>query len=129
MEEYKYFMTILVVDDSRLMRNIVKKHISDLNIECMYIEAENGADAFNSVQTNKIDLAVIDWNMPKMSGIHLLKHIRDIEQYQKLPIVMVTANADRAHITEALENGVTDYIIKPIDEKVFKKKLIRLLTK
>ena len=123
-EEHKHLMTILVVDDSRLMRNIVKNHISELNIaKCTYIEAENGEDAFNLVQTNQIDLALIDWNMPKMSGIDLLKQIRNMEQYKKLPIIMVTANADRTSVLEALENGVTDYIIKPIDEKIFREKL------
>ena len=81
------------------------------------------------MQTNQIDLALLDWNMPKMSGIDLLRQIRNIEQHKKLPIIMLTANADRTSIVEALEIGVTDYIIKPIDEKVFKEKLTSHINK
>lgn len=121
-------MTILVVDDSRIMRNLIKNSFTELGTgHCDYVDAENGAEAFKLVQNRSIDLVFLDWNMPKMSGIEFLKQVRSISQYKKLPIVMVTSEISKANVIEALKNGATDYIIKPIDDKIFKEKILKIL--
>jgi two-component system chemotaxis response regulator CheY len=123
-------MTILIVDDSRIMRNLIKNYFTELGTgHCDYVDAENGEEAFKLVQNRSIDLVFLDWNMPKMSGIEFLKQIRSISQYKQLPIVMVTSEISKTNVIEALKNGATDYIIKPIDDKIFKEKILKILKK
>jgi two-component system chemotaxis response regulator CheY len=118
--------TVLVVDDSRIMRNIVKNTFILMKIPCQFVEAANGQDALHQVMNHKIDLVLLDWNMPQLSGIDFLKTIRAKEEYKNLPVIMVTSEAARYNVIEALKCGATDYIIKPINEKNFKEKLSRI---
>ena len=111
--------TILVVDDSRIMRNIVKNTFAELEIPCQYLEAADGKTAFNLLETNKVNLVFLDWNMPEMDGIEFMKKARSMPDYQNLPIIMVTSEAARYNLVEALHVGATDYIVKPVDQKVF----------
>jgi two-component system chemotaxis response regulator CheY len=117
---------VLVVDDSRIMRNIVKNTFSELKIPCEFIEASNGKEALQKLETNKVDLVLLDWNMPQLSGIEFLQKVCAMEKYKKLPIVMVTSEAAKYNVIEALKSGATDYIVKPVNEKNFKEKLIKL---
>ena len=114
---------VLVVDDSRIMRNLVKNTFSELKIPCEYLEAENGKKALQVLECEKVSLIFLDWNMPEMDGMEFLKKIRSMPDYQEIPIVMVTSEAAKYNVVEALQNGATDYIVKPIQEKVFKEKL------
>ena len=115
--------TVLVVDDSRIMRNIVKNTFATMKIPCQFLEAENGKTAYQVLETNHIDLVLLDWNMPEMDGMEFLKKIRSMPNYKTLPIIMVTSESAKYNVVEALQNGATDYIIKPIREKVFMEKL------
>lgn len=114
---------ILIVDDSRIMRNIVKNTFSSLHIPCEFIEAANGNEALLRLSENEIALVLLDWNMPQLSGIDFLKKIRAMPQYADLPVIMVTSEAARYNVIEALKSGATDYIIKPVSEKSFKENL------
>lgn len=116
--------TILVVDDSRIMRNIVKNIFSELKIPCQFLEAENGARAFNLLEANKVSLVLLDWNMPEMDGMEFLRKVRAMPDYKELPIIMVTSESAKYNVVEALQNGATDYIVKPIRDKVFKEKIL-----
>ncbi|MDR0656305.1 MAG: response regulator [Treponema sp.] len=118
--------TVLVVDDSRIMRNIVKNTFMELKIPCQFLEAANGVEALQQLQLNSIDLILLDWNMPELSGIDFLKQVRAIAQYKDLPIIMVTSESAKYNVIEALKNGATDYIIKPINEKSFREKLSKI---
>jgi two-component system, chemotaxis family, chemotaxis protein CheY len=118
--------TVLVVDDSRIMRNIVKNTFSSLNIPCQFIEAANGKDALGVLEKNEVHLVLLDWNMPELSGLEFLKRIRAMDQYKELPVIMVTSEAARYNVIEALKNGATDYIIKPINEKNFREKMAKI---
>ena len=115
--------TILVVDDSRIMRNIVKNTFSELKVPCQFLEAENGKKAMQLLETNKVDLVFLDWNMPEMDGMEFLKKVRTMPDYKDIPIIMVTSESAKYNVVEALQNGATDYIVKPVSEKVFKEKL------
>jgi two-component system chemotaxis response regulator CheY len=115
--------TILVVDDSRIMRNIVKNTFAVLKISCQFLEAGNGKQAYTALETNKVDLVLLDWNMPEMDGMMFLKKVRSMPNYKDLPIIMVTSESAKYNVVEALQNGATDYIVKPIREKVFVEKL------
>ncbi|MDR2608334.1 MAG: response regulator [Treponema sp.] len=118
--------TVLVVDDSRIMRNIVKNTFMELKIPCQFLEAANGVEALQQLQLNSINLILLDWNMPELSGIDFLKQVRAIQQYKDLPIIMVTSESAKYNVIEALKNGATDYIIKPINEKSFREKLSKV---
>jgi len=117
---------ILVVDDSRIMRNIVKNTFTELKIPCNFLEAENGQKAFQLLVTNKVSLVLLDWNMPEMDGMEFLKKVRAMPNYKDLPIIMVTSEAAKYSVVEALQCGATDYIIKPIREKSFREKISEL---
>jgi two-component system chemotaxis response regulator CheY len=118
--------TILVVDDSRIMRNIVKNTFSQLKIPCQFLEAGNGKEAFNILQSQGVNLVLLDWNMPELSGLDFLKKVRAMEQYKTLPIIMVTSESAKYNVIEALKNGATDYIVKPVNEKIFIEKLSKI---
>jgi two-component system chemotaxis response regulator CheY len=105
------------------MRNIVKNTFTSLNIPCEFIEAANGNEALLRLSENEIALVLLDWNMPQLSGIDFLKKIRAMPQYADLPVIMVTSEAARYNVIEALKSGATDYIIKPVSEKSFKENL------
>ena len=115
--------TVLVVDDSRIMRNIVKNSFADLKIPCNFLEAENGAKAFQMLKTNKVSIIFLDWNMPEMDGVQFLRKVRAMPEYKDLPIVMVTSEAAKYSVVEALQSGATDYIVKPVHQKIFMEKL------
>jgi two-component system chemotaxis response regulator CheY len=118
--------TVLVVDDSRIMRNIVKNTFSQMHIPCQFVEAGNGIEALRQLETQRIDLVLLDWNMPELSGLDFLKKVRAMETYKTLPIIMVTSEAAKYNVIEALKNGATDYIIKPVNEKIFAEKLSKI---
>jgi len=114
---------IMVVDDSRIMRNIVKNTFLELKIPCQFIEASNGVEALQQLSKQTIDLILLDWNMPELSGFDFLKEVRGMDKYNNLPIVMVTSEAAKFNVIEALDAGATAYIIKPVTEKSLKEKI------
>ncbi len=118
--------TVLVVDDSRIMRNIVKNTFAGMNIPCQFVEAGNGREALVQLEKQEINLVLLDWNMPELSGLDFLKKIRAMDKYKTLPVIMVTSEAARYNVIEALKNGATDYIIKPVNERSFKEKLSKI---
>ncbi|GHU44046.1 response regulator [Spirochaetia bacterium] len=119
-------LTVLIVDDSKIMRAIVKNHFDELGHDCTYIEADNGFNALQQLGTHSVHLVLLDWNMPQLSGIDFLKKVRAMEQYKNLPIVMVTSESARYNVVEALKSGATDYIIKPINARNFREKISKI---
>ena len=119
-------MMVMIVDDSRIMRNTVKGVFSGLGLNCVYVESGDGEEALAQLAIYPVDLILLDWNMPKLSGIEFLKKVRAMDKYKSLPIIMVTSEAARFNVIEALKNGATDYITKPINLELFKEKMTRL---
>jgi len=119
-------VTIMIVDDSRIMRNTVKGIFSGIDSVCNFIEANNGEEAFKLLEIESVDLILLDWNMPELSGIDFLKRVRAMDQYKGLPIIMVTSEAAKFNVIEALKHGATDYITKPLKPDLFKSKLAKL---
>jgi two-component system chemotaxis response regulator CheY len=103
-------MKALVVDDSLTIRRIVIKALGIVGIN-EAVEAGDGAEALKALKTDSFDLILLDWNMPKMTGIETLKAIR--EGGDKTPIIMVTTEAEKARVVEAIQSGANDYLIKP----------------
>jgi len=113
---------ILVVDDMSTMRRIIRTILNQLgysNIE----EAENGKQALAKLKKEKFDFVVTDWNMPEMDGLSLVKAIRSDEELKHIPVLMVTAEAKKENVMEALKAGVNNYIVKPFTPEVLKEKM------
>lgn len=118
-------VNVLVVDDFPTMRRIVVNLLKQLGFERIR-EAENGLHAWTVMQEEAIDFVVTDWNMPKMTGIELLKTIRADAKYRSVPVLMVTAEADKECILQAIQAGVNNYIVKPFTAEVLKEKLEKI---
>lgn len=120
-------LKFLVVDDMQLMRKIVAGELTRLGAK--HIEfAEDGMQAIEVLKTKAlaqapIDFIVSDWNMPKMSGIELLKIVRKISIYKDVPFLMVTAEAEVDQVQEAISSGVDNYVVKPFTPAQFETKL------
>jgi two-component system chemotaxis response regulator CheY len=120
-------MKILVVDDSRIMRNIIKNTLQYLHSkDNEYLEAADGVEALDLLLHNNIDLLLLDWNMPRLNGLDLVKKLRNMEQFVNLPIIMVTSEAAKYNVIEAIKEGVNDYLVKPVTERGLLTKIKRL---
>jgi two-component system, chemotaxis family, chemotaxis protein CheY len=108
-------MNILIVDDSSVMRRIHKGILVEHGVaESDIIEAEDGHAALQLAGTTHIDLFLVDWNMPKLNGVELVRTIRVMPQYKDTPIIMITSEAARYMVVEAIQAGVTNYVVKPV---------------
>ncbi len=117
-------MKVLIIDDSMVMRNIHKNALKAMGIkEEEMFEAEDGQRALDIAKSQKIDLFLVDWNMPKLDGLELLKRLRTNLDYSATPIIMITSEAAKYNVMEAIEAGVTNYIVKPVTEKTFIEKI------
>lgn len=105
-------MKILVVDDFATMRRIVKNILTQLGFKNI-VEADDGTTAMKLLQQEKIDLIISDWNMPKMTGLELLKAVRAEPSWANIPFIMVTAEAQQDNIILAVKAKVSQYIVKP----------------
>jgi two-component system, sensor histidine kinase and response regulator len=105
-------MSVLVVDDMAAMRKIVKDSLRLMGLNTVFL-ADNGEQALTLLATEKVDLIISDSNMPKMNGMELLKIIRKTPAWQSIPFMMVTAASERALVSEAIQEGTTQFLIKP----------------
>ena len=118
-------MRILIVDDFSTMRRIVKNLLADLGYTNV-AEADDGNTALPMLMAGGFQFVVTDWNMPGMTGIDLLKAIRAEPTLKSLPVLMVTAEAQREQILEAAKAGVNGYIIKPFTAQTLHEKLEKI---
>lgn len=123
--EYKD-MVVLVVDDFATMRRIVRNILKDLQFKEI-IEAENGAEALMLLESTKVDLIVSDWNMPVMTGLELLKQVRAVDRHKELPFLMVTAEAQKDNVVEAIKAKVSNYVVKPFSPTILAEKIAMII--
>jgi len=118
-------MKILVVDDMVTMRKIVKSILKQLGFAHVE-EAENGQDALQKLRSDTFGFVVSDWNMPVMTGIDMLRSIRGDEKLKAIPVLMVTAEAQQSNLVEAVQAGVSNYIVKPFTAETMQEKLEKI---
>jgi len=121
-------MKILVVDDFGTMRKIIKNLLKELgytNVD----EAEDGAMALEKLKEGSFNFVITDWNMPNMPGIELLKAIRVTEGIKDMPILMVTAEAEKEKVVAAVQAKVNNYVVKPFTAAVLKEKIDAIFEK
>ena len=121
-------MKVLVVDDFATMRRIVKNILNQIGLKNI-IEADDGSTALEVLKKDKVDLIMSDWNMPKVTGLELLKAVRSDESMQDIPFLMVTAEGQKDSVIQTVQAGVSDYIIKPFTADTVKEKLERMFKK
>ena len=121
-------MKFLVVDDFSTMRRIVKNILKQLGYENIE-EAEDGAQAYSKLKSGNFEFVVSDWNMPNMDGLELLKKIRSDDELKHLPVLMVTAEAEKDKVITAIQAGVSNYVVKPFTAEVLKEKMDRIFEK
>ena len=126
---YNRSMTILVVDDSRIMRNIIKNSLAGNKrfADVEYLEAADGIAALQFLEQQEINLLLLDWNMPRLNGLELVKKLRAEPRYDRLPIIMITSEAAKYNVIEAIKAGANDYLIKPVSERNLLEKIERVL--
>jgi two-component system, chemotaxis family, chemotaxis protein CheY len=116
-------MKVLLVDDSVTMRRIQKTQLNSLGITDV-IEAGDGEEAYNKLGENMpIDLIMLDWNMPVMDGISLLRKVRSEAKYQGVKIIMCTSESEKTKVVDALKSGANNYLVKPFTPEALKEKL------
>ncbi len=120
-------MKILLVDDSRTMRNIWKKVVGTLPGAEAH-EAGDGVEALQVIGAKgPFALMLIDWNMPTMDGLTLVKKLRATEK--TTPLIMCTTEAEKPRIIEAIKSGVNNYVVKPFTPETLKEKIDETLKK
>ena len=121
---------ILVVDDMTTMRKIIKNMLTQTGFTNIS-EADDGATAWPLIQGAikdgvPFEFIVSDWNMPQMSGLDLLKNVRATPGLEKLPFLMITAEAEQGNVVIAVKAGVSNFIVKPFSAQVLKDKIDRI---
>ena len=121
-------MKILVVDDFPTMRRIIRNLLKELGFENVD-DAEDGAVALEKLRNGGFRLVLSDWNMPNMNGLALLKAIRSDPATERLPVLMVTAEAKKENIVAAAKAGANGYVVKPFSAATLENKLNHIFSK
>jgi two-component system chemotaxis response regulator CheY len=120
---------ILIVDDDAVHRRLLRAQITRAGHEV--IEASDGQDAWEQLQSESIPFVITDWVMPRMSGIELTRHIREADAPFYTYVILLSVRADRGDVVDGLESGVDDYLIKPCDSRELRSRIaigMRILT-
>lgn len=121
-------LSLLVVDDEPLMRKLIKSMLNSLGVKKIVLAA-SGEEALSALRSNPIDIVTCDYDMQPMNGTELVRRLRCDHSHpaRKVPIVMVTANAQREVVIDARDSGANEYITKPLSANALKSRLVRAL--
>jgi two-component system chemotaxis response regulator CheY len=111
---------VLLADDSGVMRKIIIRALNGCGVTDI-VEAADGAEALTKFGEATFDLVMTDWNMPNKSGLDFLKDIRATGS--KVPVIMITTEAEAGRVKEAIAAGVTDYLAKPFENDALRAKI------
>jgi two-component system, chemotaxis family, chemotaxis protein CheY len=115
-------MRAIVVDDSRAMRSILKGILRGMDFEVL--EAGDGVEGLEKLaQAGPVDLALVDWNMPRMDGPTFVKAVRAQPDRQGMRVMMVTSENDMTRVASALEFGANEFVMKPFTKEILLEKL------
>ena len=122
-------MDVLIVDDMENMCKAIRGMMRTLGFGKSFRFAANGLEAWDKIQKEPVDLAIVDWNMPKMTGVELLNLIREDRVLRDMPVLMVTAEANREVVAEAAESDIDAYLLKPLTTKSLGGKISNMVEK
>jgi two-component system, chemotaxis family, chemotaxis protein CheY len=121
-------MRVLIVDDFPTMRRIVKNVLKQINLQNT-LEAGNGKEAMELLRREEVDLILCDMLMPEMTGIELLEACKNDPQISHIPFIMVTAEAQKKMVMEAIKAGVDNYITKPFTPERLQDAISKVMAK
>lgn len=113
---------VLVADDSSTMRKIILRSLAAVGVPDA-TEAADGVEAIRIFMEGQFDIVLTDWNMPNKNGLDVIKAIREVNQ--EVPIIMVTTEAEKTRVLEAIQAGVSDYLVKPFTADTLREKLTK----
>lgn len=122
-------LSILVIDDMKSMRLTIRKMLKNLNKGTNLRFAENGKRGLEELKSAKYDLVIVDWNMPVMNGITMLGHVRKDVSLRDIPVIMVTAEAERDIVNEVAETEIDGYLLKPLTLQSLDSKITAVVNK
>jgi two-component system chemotaxis response regulator CheY len=119
----------LVVDDSRIMRNMVMNTLRQTQLaDFVFTEAADGGDAMSKFDPKLIDIVFLDWNMPNLNGIEFARHARSLRWARHIPVVMITSESATGRQEKAYEEArITCYITKPFTPDTMRYKLVPVI--
>ena len=120
-------MKILIAEDFATMRRIIRNLLHQGGYRDI-VEADDGTTALHKLKTDKIDLVIADWNMPRMTGLDLLKAMRNDDALKEIPFLMVTGVAQRDDIIEAIRSGANSYLLKPFNQETLSNKIDQIFS-
>jgi len=115
-------MKVLVADDVPMIRKLVEFHLKQIGFDIS--NAADGAEAFLLASNSKFDLILLDIMMPEMDGLEVLRRIRQGTVNRDTPVIIMTAYGDSYNVKKAVEYGANDFIVKPVEQVSFRKKVI-----
>ena len=120
-------MKILSADDSVMIRRVIKNAVDVLGYA--FLEAKDGQEAVDIVDKEYADigLVLLDWNMPRLNGLDVLKKLKSDERFKKIPVMMVTTEVERAKVIEAISAGAKNYVMKPFSHEDLVAKIMQCL--
>jgi two-component system, chemotaxis family, chemotaxis protein CheY len=110
-------MKVLSVDDSAMMRKIIRGAVDTLGYD--FLEAVDGVEALEVIDeaSNDVDLILLDWNMPRKDGFETLVALKNDPNTQNIPVMMVTTEAEKGQMVKALQAGAHGYLTKPFSQQ------------
>lgn len=118
-------MKILVVDDMASMRKVTCHILQKLGFSDI-AQADDGSSAKQKLKSGSYDFVITDWNMPGVTGLELLRHIRKTDELKHIPVLMITAEGSRSQVLDAARAGVNSYIMKPFSPAMLKQKIDKI---
>lgn len=119
-------LKVLSADDSNVIRRIIRKSLAEFDIKDVD-EARDGREALDKIRKNNYDVVLLDWTMPGMTGLQVLKEIRKDPEKKHIPVIMITAEGMKKNFVEAAQAEVSEYITKPFTTEDLGKRLKRAL--
>jgi two-component system chemotaxis response regulator CheY len=119
---------VLIVDDSSAMRSVIKKIISISGFRMDHcLEAGNGREALDILAHEWVDVIISDINMPEMSGLEMLSHLKKDELFKQIPVIIISTEGSEERVSEAFSQGAGGFIKKPFVPEELKKKLYEII--
>jgi two-component system chemotaxis response regulator CheY len=118
-------MKVLSVDDSVMIRRVIKNAVDVLGFE--FLEAKDGQEAIEIMEKEylNVGLVLLDWNMPRLNGLEVLKKLKNDDRFRHIPVVMVTTEVERTRVVEAISAGAKNYVMKPFSHEDLLSKIMQ----
>ena len=126
--DYLRDVTILIVDDQEFILNLVREMLRVLGAETI-LEARDGEEAWEVLQSNSVDLMLIDWYMKPVDGVTLVKRVRNDKKSPNpyLPIIMMSGFSERLRIIKARDSGINEFVVKPLSAKALFGRIVNVI--